>query len=492
MPEYCILNSYGIDVTEFYTFDAENADEIGTISVKPAPLTVTLKSYVKEYGDEFVKNVFDLGKVSANVKDAENLGIMLYRSAYLDEILDSKIEIGSYEYTFDSKQFKIIDTTKQDIEEDCTANFKVTVNAGNISITKRSVTVNALNLSKDYDGDFTFTSGVSLIHNGGEGLVSGHLIKSTTFNPHNVSNNIESSIEVQATVTSVSLIDGSGKDVSDCYNITNTSDKIKLNITKKSFQVSTKSYDKEYDGISVGGDLTYFDSQLVDGDRVVITNSVSVVDSTSVQVQNKTEFEIYNSDDVIVSDFYKIVTNYGNITVKKLSVSISGTLTKVYDGMPFEPNVKDLEVSNGKLAIKSFVRKNDIINFNKIAQTQDFEFVEFIFADTGESVKASNVSYNSNVKVEITKKPLTVTLNTIYYPASVDNSELLTYLSSLDLSSFVNVSGLINDEIDYIEVDISQLDGNTASVEVAIQLKNKNSKENYKLNYEITGTLIQL
>lgn len=391
-PAFKIINSTGADITDYYQISEEDKD-FGTLTVTKAPLTVTLKSYTKEYGGEFAVDPFDqanytdLGEVSANVKDAENLGVMIRNTEDFANIFTGKTEIDSSEYTFTNEQIKIFDTSKEDVEEDCTANFNVTVIPGTLRVVKRKVTLKAINLTKVYDGNYTFTENLASIF-GEDDLVNNDKVESVTVNK-------------DGSIYSISLIDAKGNSANGYYEITNISEfTANVNLTKRALKISSQSLTKVYDGIPVGGDLTY--GSLAEGDRIEIINPVSVVNCTS-GTTNNSEFEIYNSNNISVKDCYELKENYGKIIIKQ--------------------------------------------------------------------------------------RALTVTMSTIYYPASVGSGaeQIKAWLSNINLVGYVHVSGLISEEIIEIEVTPDSVENSTLTAEVEITLSDNS---NYITYYSVTTTLI--
>ena len=154
----------------------------------------------------------------------------------------------------------------------------------------------------------------------------------------------------------------------------------------------------------------------------------------------------YNAEIVFEDDYYHYTVT-GQYKINKAQIQIianysdeSGTFVKIYDGKPFEPDVKDFSVNSSLgLSVKSYIRADDIIDYTEGTKL-GFKSFEIVFSNTGESVKSSNVSFDASkvfVDVKINKRKLDVTLSPISSAPA----------AGTDLTGIINISNLAEGDI---------------------------------------------
>ena len=277
----------------------------GKLEVTQAPLTVTLKSLNKKYGDSFEDDFDDLYTIKSTRTD---LKLEFATETYLEDLFKNIKGIGLTTYTL--SDFKV---KREDKDDDITKMFSISVSAGNINIEPRELELNVFGLSKTYDGNLIFTENLPQI----DELVNDDKLDSITCA---YSNGVY-------TIKSVSLVDAQGNGVNGCYSITNFGDEVAVTISQRDVKITAKGLEKTYDGTPLRGDNVTYDS-LAEGDRLVYTPAQITYVSESGTQNEPEELTIYNKNGEDVTNLYNLITDYGTLKITKRQLSI--TLSPVY------------------------------------------------------------------------------------------------------------------------------------------------------------------
>ena len=349
-----IYDINGYDVTDNYTIRTKS----GYLTVNRAPLTVTLNSIERQYGDDFedlkpeelyhiTSTMNTLSLEFGNLKD------------FFKGVTD---QVGNSTYTL--RNFKITDGIS-----DLTEMFNVTVVAGNLKVTRRKIELNVEELSKTYDGNLTFTENLPEIEN----LVNNHKLDSVTC--------VHNSETDSYNIKSVTLVDGQGNNVSANYNITNFGEEVKVTVGQRDVAISSATVQKPYDGTPLsGGNITC--DLLADGDKLVYTPCEIKSVSESNKKNKPDDLVILNKNGDVVTGFYNIDdSNCGTLTITRCKLSITIRETSVDYVIFSSLNDKDmtslLQVScdvNGYTVLDiGFVKGNKALNGDDLAGIIEFD-----------------------------------------------------------------------------------------------------------------------
>lgn len=420
----------------------------GVLEVKKANLTVTLKDSVKEYDGLpfYMKGATSAEATSGDISEFYEVTLPAGFSVSVCEMDGILEEAELCNTTYNIKTFKISDVGGEDV----TSCFNVTSKAAVCRINRCAVNLTQTGeVAKKYDGNFEFSSGIDFAD---DKLVSGHTFKSVTVASFTPALGLTQNVGV----VSFTLVDSLGRDAIGYYDIKNlntfTAD---VTIIPQELEISTKDYDKEYDGIAVGGDLTY--GLLAPTDRLVVTKPVSEVDYTE-EKDNKPEFEIYNNKNEIVTGFYALTETYGKIRISKKSLLVSLEYCEIeYSG-------ENLTAENATLVnnLRCDALNPDNFALTLPADTKSIgeKTVQIGWKNTENKANDNYSLSYGNLKFDIVKRKLTSTINTSnaqkYYDAQPlimsDMKPNLIDLSGLngvvtDLSGFTCVSSNILGEV---------------------------------------------
>lgn len=404
----------------------------GVLEVTKANLNVALKNSVKEY-DGLPFYLKEATKEQANFGSVSDFYTVTLPDGFtvseceLDGILE---EAELCNTTYNLKTFKVADADGKDVS-DC---FNVVSKPAVCRINRCAVNLFQTEgtLSKVYDGNFDFSSGIGFAD---DKLVSSHSFKSVTvasFTPDE--GMTEDAVMQSVPVVSFSIVDSVGRDAIGYYDIQNLKTfRANVVIMRKPLEISTLSYNKEYDGIAVGGDLTY--GLLAPSDRVVVTEAVLQSDYTE-EKKNKPVFAIYNDKNEIVTDFYKLTEDYGTIKISKKSLLVSLEYCEIeYSGV-------DLAADNATLVnnIRCDALNPDNFKLTLNGETTSIgeKTVQIDWKETNETNDNYSLSYG-NLKFDIVKRKFTCPINAANAQKYYDGQPLI--MSDMD-SNLIDNSGL--------------------------------------------------
>lgn len=461
----------------------------GVLEVTKANLTVTLKDREKEYDG---KPFFKQGATSAeatygNVSDFYEITPLpsgfLLTGCELDGILEESELCNT---TYNLKGYTVSDSNNNDVSD----YFNVTSKPAVCKITRRVVNLKLTGstLSKVYDGNFTFTSGIGF----DKQVLSGHTFKSVTVEPFTPKDGLSKTVDI----VSFSLVDSLGRDAIGYYDIQNLNTfKADVMIIPLELSVSTMDYNKEYDGIAVGGDLTY--GLLAPTDRIHITEAVSEVNCTGADgKKNEPSFEIYNSKNEVVTAFYKLDKKYGTIKITQKTINVYLEYhERDYTGTALQATALFDKIKCDTISPDNFllqINTTDTVTVGEKTVTINWKTVEGDGYDEYETFKNNyKVSYG-NDKFAIIQKKLECSINAEAAKKYYDAQPLI-------MSDMTN--NLIDTSTLGVEVNLNEFTCTSSSVlgevnayryPATIVYENQSYKITAKGHYEIEKSMVQI
>ena len=265
-----------------------------TLTIGPAPLTVTTGSAEKAYdgkpltcGDITVE-----GLVSGETLTAAATG--------------SRTAVGSSDNTF---TLEWTGTAKE-------SNYTVTGDTGTLEVTENGteIVVTAASLEKTYDGAALTADGFTV-----DGLPEGFTCEASVSGSRTDAGSGASSVD------SWTILDADGIDVSDSFTGVTTQNGT-LKILPAPLTVTTGTAKKTYDGTELTcADVTV--EGLQNDETISVTTSGTITDAGETDNTCTIVWETANEDN------YDVTVKYGKLTVNRARLTItSGSDSKVYDG----------------------------------------------------------------------------------------------------------------------------------------------------------------
>ena len=300
------------DVTRHYNFDYKNA----TITINKRPITVATESGTKEYdGTPFKNTSFYY----------ENLISGHYcRAVFKKDFID----VGAYSNQCD---ISIFGRENEDVSD----NYEITLNFGELKITPRIINVVTHGAKKIYDGTPFEKTSFSVVKDGQDALISGHVAVPDY-------NYFDYEAGTYENKFSIRIVDDDNIPVTEGnYEIHYTYGT--LEILKRAISVITASDSWMYDGdahfneyieYSLLSEIGKGEKTLVDGDEIAVVGRTEVTDFTEDGVKNALVCAIskYGHD---VTNSYDIKYIEGTLKIEKRPLVITTpTISKDYDGTP--------------------------------------------------------------------------------------------------------------------------------------------------------------
>ncbi len=264
-----------------------------------------------------------------------------------------------------------------------------------------------------------------------------------------------------------------------------------VSFLKNSITITTDSYEKEYDGVSIDKELYSVTGKLYDGDRVALEffdDAINVGTYTAYF-----EAKIYNSTGKDVTESYQINKNYGTIVISKRELTIQvESKEEEYNGL--ELKASDYEITKGSLADGDTMDATITGSITEIGEAKASLIYSIYRTLDGKKI---NVSSNYKVYTEdgiLTKSaiPLTIksdggsyeydgkyhsvdTYTTPYLKESLDDTDTnhTEHLADGDTISYTSITNEKNvgKYMNEFEVQILDKDGNDVSKNYAIDMQ---------------------
>lgn len=388
IPQITVKNG-GVDVTEFYQTEI-NA---GELIIEKKPLRATSGNASKTYdGEPLDCKEFKLDAGYAAVKGHT----VSVKSA------NSVTEAGSYD--------NILTLSVTDGDRDVTGNYSIVCGGGTLEINRRAVTVIPETAERIYDGTLTASVTAVALKNSALPLLSGHIAGAiVVLSQSDVGESI-------AEISSATVKDENGKDVSKNYNLTYQSGKV-ITVARP-VTVRPKTFEKIYDGVaevtkSVLGEAdSSSDYSIVTGHTVSLTVATAQINVGS-GVANIVTATITDAGGRDVTNNYEVSHANGTIKVTRRPVTVtSNDGSWVYDGevhsedgCKVESEYGEALVLNHKITVLTY---SEITDFGKKSNSITVDIV-----DDDVSVISNYLVTYKNGSLEIKRRPVTVVAGSI-------------------------------------------------------------------------------
>ena len=275
-----------------------------TVSKKQGKIIITAVSDTKQYdGTPLTANRYT--KLGTLVNGDELVvtveGSITNAGSVLNKVTDVKIVNGNKDVTANYSDIEKID--------------------GELSITKRIVTLTSATDSKVYDGTPLTNKSVAV---GADGFAEGEGAVYT----------VTGSQTESGTTDNTFTYDLKSNTLADNYEITPIFGKLTVIPTEDTIIVTANSADKKYDGTPLTDGGFTINGELKTGDRLEVTVAGSQTDA-GYSNNNITGYKVLRGTLDVTTSYKNITTVPGTLTVNKRSVTMtSGSGSKAYDGKP--------------------------------------------------------------------------------------------------------------------------------------------------------------
>ena len=373
IPEIRVLNKDGEDVTHFYELSLRT----GKLRIDKRPIIIKTKSASKVYDAAPLMNTECELSGEYGVCDGHTLNLtfpMLINAGKVENL----------------PKYKVTDKASG---EDKTYNYSIFVEAGELEITKRPVTIKTYGESKVYDAvplildDYDIT--------GGLGICDVHTLDLLFTSFEDVTN--------EKNIPKYNITDTkSGVDVAVNYEI--TFDAEYVNISKRPIEIQVGSAEKTYDGeklecreYDVIGEYDFCDG------HVLSTVSFPTLTLAGTVKNEMNIVSIRNNDGRNVKNNYRIHYNQGTLTVNKRDITVTAPDGEwMYDSYDHSTEVlfsTDIGYSDVIYTTRTTVRFAGSVK-------NDVEVV--LWHNTlGVVTKCYNITYKCGT-LKVTKRPITI------------------------------------------------------------------------------------
>lgn len=285
-------------------------------------------------------------------------------------------------------------------------------------------------------------------------------------------------------LSSIVVLNNDGDDVTQNYNF--FPDKKEFKVYKRKISISSESMSCVYDGLAhTNPEITFKNgTKLVEGDRIEVIGEPAVVGPIPESKENKFGIKILDESDRDRTAFYDIEFDFGTLEVKKREICVeTSSLTKIYDGHPFDESDFKTTIKSGSLVEDHYLEvKYDNLTVFKPLQDGESERLNtatFKIIDKNTKVDVSEC-YEISSKVgtfNISKRPITLKAESIEK----------TYDSSTHEGQFI-IDGEIaeTDELIYENVPPSLTDVGEIPYTPVPKIKAKDSLEDVTSCYSLT------
>lgn len=370
-PKYMIVDSSGDDVTGMYDVQTD----FGKIVINGIPLSVFSESKNKQYDGQAL--ISDEIKIMSG-QLAEGHTFICDSTTYI--IMPGEQQI--------LPSYRIVDKNGKDVA----GQYHIVEHLGTLTVVPLPVTVVTGSAEKNYDGKPLSES--KWEHVSGT-LLDGHSL---------VGRCITEEIEVGTYKNEIeaSVIDESGKDVTEIYGIKTIHGEIR--ILPMSLHIRTADMTKEYDGTPLKcEEWSIVSGGIGEGERLTVTRAPTLNEIGTVA--NKMDFVITDKNGVDVTHRYQIKQYTGSLSLTPRSITIrTGSASKVYDGTPL--TCEEYQITSGSLSEgdRLNVALTSIVN---VGYTQNY-IIDYSILRESEDGRTVNVT--SNYRVSFDYGTLTVTM----------------------------------------------------------------------------------
>lgn len=381
--------------------------EYGTISILKVsdPLIVTANSKTKSYdGTALTDNGFTYTDVlkGSDIVEASISGSQTEVGDGVNSVSNVKVLRGNV-----------------DVSRNYT--FGEHVN-GTLKVTKRAITLTSGGYTGTYDGQEHSATTVTV---GGEGLVSGQVLKCTNF--AKIKNYVEGGVSNTFTFALEGDISTDNYEVTYNYGT--------LTVNKKAVTLTSGDGSRAYNGSALTVE-TVTPSGFVDGEGATYSNFTSVID---VCTDTPNEFEYVLKDGTLASN-YTITPAYGKLTITPYTGAIKVTASsdsKKYDGTPLTKDAYSVEGSTVGTDQLVVTIEGSITDAGTVENK-----VSSLKIMRGTDDATSNYSNVTKVSGILTVNPRAVTLTSGSYNAEYDGAEHTIDSLTISGDGFIEGQGL--------------------------------------------------
>ena len=415
----------------------------GTLTIDPAPVTVSTGSASKEYDSTPLTS----SEVSVSgIVDADKEEVKVTPTG-------SITDVGTAENTY------TIDWGKAK-----SSNYTVSESIGTLEVTENSteITLTAVSFEKTYDGTPLTADGVTAVS-----LPEGFSFTASA------SGSLTDAGTGDNKVDSYKILDSDGNDVTAYFSNIKTADGT-LTVNPAAVTVSTGSASKEYDGTSLTSSEASISGLIeTEKDGVTVTATGSITDVGTAENTYSIEWGEVKSSNYTVSETIgtlEITQNTAEITFKAPSDS------KTYDGTALEAGAVTVTGLPEPLSFTASASGSQTDAGSSEASVASYKILD---ADENDVT-----SYFSNIKTEkgtLTVNPVSAAVTTGSASKEYDGKELT--------SSEASITGLIDAEKDKVTVTADGAITKVGSAENTYTISwGEVKSSNYTLT-ENTGTL---
>ncbi len=452
-------NTYSIDWGTVNSNNYNITENLGVLTVTGGQLTVTVKDIEKTYngseqeGRPFVASVTGTGAtITTDDYTIEGLAIgdvltIIYTPA-------KGKDVGTYENGYFAASYDI----KHD-GEDTSGNYLSAVfNPGKLTITKATMTVEAVDYSGKYDGE---------THEGG-GSVGSDVIGTTSYTYS--TDGGETWTDEVPSITNVGTVTYKVKATNPNYSDA-TADGT-LTVTQRTVTVSVEDKTVTYNGSEQSGNTEYTFENVVNGQTATITYTPSkgtlaaTYDNGSYVADT---FKVVDVEGTDVTANYALGTQTaGKLTITQASVAITITAASqawTYDGSAHANT--EVTVTSGELLTGDTLVAEATGSVTNVADTANGNNP----IAAGYKIMHGNEDVTANYAITAVAGTLTINPKAVTVTAK---SEAFTYDGSAHSNSGYDVDGLVGD------------DAITATVTGSITFPSESPVANVVASYEFT------
>ncbi len=471
-----IVDSQSADVTDSY--DITYLD--GELSFTRRPITITARDHTKEYDGTALS--IDVPQNLKDIDDDNNEYYIVSGNGLAGNDTMAGLDISGSLTIAGSINSMPSGAVITNGSSDVTDNYDISYNGGTIEVTKRPITITAINKSREFDGaEWSFAESYAMEDNmyeiGGDGLADGDTVTSVTITGS------QTQVGNSVLIPSEAVIKKGNANRTSCYDITYNNGSIE--ITSATLVVRAADVSKVYDGEA----LTYENSDFETKESKITVTGLGQGDSvTSVKLTGSqtnvgksdlvpSDIRVMrNGDDVTGS--YNIRYEKGSLEVTKRPLTVQvGNATNVY-GNAFNADAVSYSIIDGSEVVEgeARIRVTTTSNYNSDVGNYD---ITAVADNSNYEVTSVNGTYT------ITKRHITISAadGTVRYTPGVKEKE----------NGYTVTEGtfVVGDLIDSVTVTGSQETvGSSSNRASGAVIKNgdRDVTDNYEIEY-VDGTL---
>lgn len=384
-----ISNDDGKNVTDSYKVIIR----YGYYTIQRRAMTITVGSATKQY---------DSKPLTCDSYSIEK-GSLVPGHTIHAEITGSQTEMG------ESKNigvFKITDGGGQDV----TGYYRLTINDGKLTVTKRIIEIETGSAQKEYDGTPLTCREYNVIS---ANLVDGHYIEVTCTGS-------QVYFGTGKNTAIVKVFDQNKNNVTSSYLIYVKEGT--LSISKRKISITTGSASKIYDGMELEcREYKITSGSLASSDSMIITSSSKIIDVGSRR--NDLGFLILAPSKINVSDCYEIEMTYGTLEILPREIEITTeSATKEYDGKPLTNN--EWSISNGSVAPNQRIEVEVTGSQTEVGKSDNTAEAKVFDANESDVTKNYSITYKLGTLEVIPTSKIIITIQTASAEKRYDGTPL--------------------------------------------------------------------